>query len=272
MRSLLPSDVFVPRPQTARGKAPSLVDVTLDPAQQAAVQRPPGQALLVLGEAGHGKTTVALHRLAHLWHGSRAPMHAAVIVPTEGLARLLQPCLRRLGVDVEVLTYDRWASARARRAFRRLPRESEATPPSVTSLKRHPAVRLALRELAKREPGRIDDDVDAQQPRRPLGNVTRGDLQHLFGDRVLLERMAADGNIGFRAVADTLDRTRVQFSPTGEQEWAHVTDRARLVAVDHRSLDEGTASECANTVDVEDYAVLFELDSQRAARRGVRQR
>jgi hypothetical protein len=259
--------VFRPRPPAQRRRPPSLIDVVLDSAQRDAVQRPPRDALLVLGEAGHGKTTVALHRLAHLWRSSRVPLRAAVVVPTEGLASLLQPILRRLGVDVEALTYDRWASAQARRTFRRLPRESDSTPPSVMTLKRHPALRLALEDLAAREPGRIDDDPDAPL-RRASGNVTRGDLQHLFGDRVLLERVARAGRIAPLAVLDTLDRTRIQFSPTSEQEWAHVTDRERLVAVDRRAIDDGTASGCANTVDVEDYAVLFELDSLRAERAG----
>ncbi len=258
---------FVPRPRAERRRVPSLVDVRLDPAQRRAVDLPLGRALLVLGEAGHGKTTVALHRLAHLWRRSHEPLRAAVVVPTDGLTRLLQPMLRQLGVDLEVLTYDRWASRQARRAFRGLPRESDSTLPSVMNLKRHPALRLAIAELAAREPGRIDEDRDAPA-RRGTRNVTRGDLQHLFGDRPLLERVAVEGRIGPRSVLDTLDRTRIQFSPTAEQEWAHVTERARLVTVDHRPMDEGTAAGYANTVDVEDYAVLAELDALRAARTG----
>jgi hypothetical protein len=135
------------------------------------------------------------------------------------------------------------------------------------NLKRHPALRIALREIAAREPGRVDDDADA--PARPAARgVTRGDLQHLFGDGPLLERVALEGRIGMRSVADTLDRTRIQFGPAAEQEWAHVTDRARLVAVDGLAMDLGTSFECANTVDVEDYAVLSELDALRAARAG----
>ncbi|HEY8041254.1 MAG TPA: ATP-binding domain-containing protein [Polyangiaceae bacterium] len=261
--------LFTPRPRAARRRVPSLVDVVLDPAQKAAVERPAGRPLLVLGEAGVGKTTVALHRLAHLWRTSPpgSPLRAAVVVPTDGLVRLLQPALRKLGVDVEVLTYDRWAAAQARRAFRRLPRESDLTPPSVMALKRHPALRPVLEELAARPPGRIDDDVDA--PARPSrARVTRGDLQHLFGDRVLLERVARAGGLSSRSVIDTLDRTRIQFSLTAEQEWAHVTDRERLVAVDHRGLDEGTVTGNAGTMDVEDYAVLFELERLRSTRVG----
>jgi hypothetical protein len=262
-----PEFVFRPRPPAARRRNPSLVDVDLDPAQRAAVGLPAGVALLVLGEAGHGKTTVALHRLAHIWRSSPRTLRAAVVVPTDGLARLLQPLLRKLGVDVEVETYDRWASTQARRAFRRLPRESDSTPPGVMGLKRHPALRTALEELGARPPGRLDDDV----PERQRGaKATRADLLHLFGDRTRLERVARLGGIAPRAVLDTLERTHIQFSGTTEQEWAHVTDRQRLVAVDRRPIDDGTAFECADTVDVEDYAVLFELDRMRAERSGHR--
>ena len=120
------------------------------------------------------------------------------------------------------------------------------------TLKRNPALRLALEELAMREPGRGRRRSDAR-PSRGTGNVTRGDLQHLFGDRVLLERVARAGGISELAIRDTLDRTRVQFTATAEQQWAHVTDRERLVAVDRRALDDGTSTGCAGTVDVEDY-------------------
>ncbi len=189
-----------------------------------------------------------------------------MIVPTEGLAASLQPMLRQLGVDLEVMTYDRWASLQARRAFRRLPRESESTPPSVMRLKRHPELRSAIAELANRAPGRIDNDVDIAAP-PTTALATRGDLQHLFGDAVLLERVARAARLPPRDVNDTLDRTRTQFSPRAEEEWAHVTDRRRLLAVDGRKLDEGTASEFASTIDVDDYAVLFELARLRAAKR-----
>jgi DNA helicase-2/ATP-dependent DNA helicase PcrA len=59
--------VVSPRPPGARKRPRSLIDVDLDPAQRGAAERAPGGAMLILGEAGHGKTTVALHRLAHLY-------------------------------------------------------------------------------------------------------------------------------------------------------------------------------------------------------------
>ena len=98
-------------------------DVTalLDREQFAAASAPAEQALVVLGSAGSGKTTVALHRLAKI--GAADPEHrpfarAAVVVPEEGLARLSRRLLAPLGAgSVEVQTLDAWAYALARRVF-----------------------------------------------------------------------------------------------------------------------------------------------------------
>jgi DNA helicase IV len=79
----------------------------------------------------------------------------------------------------------------------------------------------------------------------------------------------ASGELTRRAVDEVLEHTRVQFSKTTEAEYAHVVDRARLVAVDGRPLDRGTASGDARTIDTEDYAVLFELDRMRAELGGL---
>lgn len=262
-------DWFTLRSNAERRRTPSLVDVSLDPVQRAAIDLPPARALLVLGEAGHGKTTVLLHRVARIWRATGRSNRAVVLVPSEGLVRLLQPLLRRLGADIEVWTFDLFAAKQARRAFRRLPPESESTPPSVMRLKRSPALRPILERIAERPLGIIDDDVDAMEA-RPRSRIARGDLQHLFGDRTLMEEVAKAASLPASAVSDVLERTRVQFTETTERAWAHVTDHVRLVAVDGRAIDEGTATGHASTVDVEDYPVLFELDRLRAARLGAK--
>jgi hypothetical protein len=248
--------VLRPRPLGVRRRASTLIDVDLAPAQRAAVTLPPGRHLLVLGEAGHGKTTVALHRIAHLWRQAPPSARACLVVPTEGLERWLQPLLRRLGADVEVKAYERWAREQARGVFPDLPdRESEDAAAAAARLKRHPALLRAI------------DDIAA---RRGRARARRSDLLHLFGDRVLLEAVAASaaGAIPSQTVDEVLEHTHVQFSRTAEQEWSHVTDRRRLEAVDRLALDVGTASGDARTVDTEDYAVLFEIDRRRAERRG----
>ena len=225
--------------------------------------------MLVLGEAGHGKTTVALHRLAHLYATSKGRFRAACVVPSEGLVRLLQPIVTSLGADVTVETYDRFARRQARRAFGDLPRrEGRSELAAVMRLKRDPALWPILDELSRRPPGLIDDDEDAP-PAATRAFAHRGDLQHLFGDRRLLERVVASSRQGLsqRAIEATLEHTKVQFSLRSEAAHAHV-DAERLVTVDARSLDDGTPDEDGESVDVEDYAVLFELDRLRALRAG----
>ena len=262
--------VLSPRPSHARTRAHSLYDVTLDPEQREAALRPAGGAMLVLGEAGHGKTTVALHRLAHLYATSTGRFRAACVVPSEGLARLLQPIVVRLGADVTVSTYDRFARRQARRAFGDLPsREGRSASVAVTRMKRDPALRALLQELSLRPPGVIDDDDDAPPP-TTSAQAHRGDLQHLFGDWLWMERLirASKQGISANAIEQMLEHTKVQFSARSEDAHAHV-DRARRVTVDARAIDEGTPDEDAESIDVEDYAVLFELDRLRAERLGA---
>lgn len=259
---------LAPRPERERKRAASLVDVTLDPAQLGIVRQPPGTALLVLGEAGHGKTTVALHRLSHLLSAEPAPERAAVIVPAEGLRQLIEPLMKRLGVDVEVRLYDGFARRQARRAFRDTPRrESRDASAGTVRLKRSRALGVALDEIAERKPARVDDDVDARE-RRTSAHVRHADLQALFGDRALLERVSAAAPVPFaeHVIQETLEHTRIQFARSTEREYAHV-EASKLVAIDGHELDEGTPMQDAGSIDAEDHAVLFEIDRRRAAHR-----
>lgn len=241
-----------PRPREARKPYRSPLDVTLDPAQQRAVDLERGRPLLLLGEAGFGKTTVALHRLVALKRAHHSGFRGAVIVPTEGLRRLTEMMLSRHGdPELEALTFDEWARRVARATFRGLPaKESVDATSRVVALKRNGALRTVLQDYVKKRPK----------------NVTgRRDLIHLFGDKAWLEEMviASRGRLHAAAVAEVAEHTHVQFSKTTEKEYAHVTEAERLVAVDGRSLDEATPMEDAGTIDAEDYPVLFEIERLR---------
>ena len=237
----------------------------LDDVQRRAVKLPPARPLLVLGEAGCGKTTVALHRLAELHRAAvRAgrPFRGLVLVPVEGLRRLSAALLERYGASgVDVKSFDRWAAVQARRAFPGIPRrESTGSPPAAIRLKRHPALREALRAVAMRPRG--------EMPRVKAASVSREDLLHLFGDRVLLDRVAAasNGTIDKHAVQQVIDHTRAQFRETTEAAHAHVVDVERLQSVDALRLDAGTPDEDAGSIDAEDYPVLFALSRMRQTR------
>ena len=70
--------------------------------------------------------SLALHRLARLFRAASGDFRAAVLVPTDGLRRLIEPLLRGLGVDVQVEIYEHWARRQAQKVFLDLPkRESQ---------------------------------------------------------------------------------------------------------------------------------------------------
>ena len=251
-----------PRSAELQERPPSLIDVSLDPTQRSVVDLPEQVSVLVLGEAGHGKTTVALHRLARLVEAAPSS-RAVVIVPTDGLRRLLQPLLVSLGADVEVEIYEHWARRQARASFAHLPdRESADATAGVIRFKRDPAVRAGLLALAT---GKAESRSSRNRSTSRALRTRRSDLLHLFGDRALVAQItaASQQTFGPHVIAELLEHTHVQFSRTSEEAHAHV-DRARLRAVDGRPLDEGTPWQDAGSIDAEDYAILFELDRLRA--------
>jgi hypothetical protein len=269
----------VPRPEpvaappTDRSALP-----VLDPEQQAAVDLPADTSLVLDGEAGVGKTLVALFRIASLAARARAAgrrFRALVLVPTEGLRRLVGILVERLGLDerdepggpggpgggaprirLEIAIVEPWLVERARAAFPGLPkRTSEDAGAAVIALKRHPAVRVALDDFVGWKPPKTDDRFARSRAR----------LLHLFGDKPRLERIvaAAADALPARAIAAAMAHTRIQFEITTEKAFAHV-DADRLVALDGKRLDAGTPMNDVHTFDPEDVPVLFEL-----ARRGA---
>lgn len=267
--SLLTAGQLPLRDLANRSKLSSPIEVELDPVQRHAVEFDRQRSLLVLGEAGFGKTTVALHRVAHLRAqaiASKKKFSALVLVPTRGLRRLVLALLERLGVrDVEVRTFHSWIAKQARRVFTDLPeRDSEMAPIAVARIKRHPALRHVLPEIiggtaAMREveAGYRDEEVTR----------TADQLLHLFGDRELLERVAAQssGALTPRMIDQVIAHTKVQYSPTTEHALEHV-DAERLRTVDGLAIDSGTPLHDAETIDVEDFAVLFELQRLRTGK------
>ena len=251
----------MPRPQpVARPPSDRSALPVLDPEQQAAVDLPADASLVIDGEAGVGKTLVALFRIASLEQRARAAsrrFRPLVLVPTEGLRRLARILADRLGIQrLEIAVIDDWLLGRARTAFAGLPRRtSEDAGAQVIALKRHPAVRVALDDFIGWKPPKTDDKIARSRAR----------LLHLFGDQDRLDRIvaASQGALPARGVAATMAHTRIQFEATTEKAFAHV-DADRLVALDGRRLDAGTPMNDAHTFDVEDVPVLFELVRRRA--------
>lgn len=241
------------------GARDARIDVTalLDQEQFRAIRSPPDEPLLVLGSAGSGKTTVALHRLASLsaQDPQRFPIsRARVVVPEEGLARLSARLLAPIGGgEAQVRTLDDAAIAFARSVFGNLPPLCRDTPALVTSMKRHPALFDALR--GQLGVGRSDPSLFA----------LRRELAVLFTDRPFLSSVveAAEGTLPKTAVEDTVQHTLRQMATPLERALAHITDEARKQSIDGRRLAEGTPDELAGTIDVEELPILLSVLSWR---------
>ena len=123
--------------------------IVLDPEQQRAVDLPGEVSLVLDGEAGVGKTLVALYRVAALQRRASGRFRPLVLVPTEGLRRLVRVLADRLGIArLEIAIFDEWLVERARLAFPGLPkRVSETAIAQVIALKRHPALRAVLADF-----------------------------------------------------------------------------------------------------------------------------
>jgi len=250
----------LPRPAPRHVPAPQRdALVVLDPEQQRAVDLPAETSLVVDGEAGVGKTLVALYRVASLQRRARdhsRRFRALVLVPTEGLRRLCRVLADRLQIEkLEIAVIDPWLVERARLAFPGLPaRTSEGATAQTIALKRHPAVRSVLEDFIG---WKAPKDADDKLPR------SRMRLLHLWGDQPRLQRIVDASGLPQRAITETMKHTRIQFETTTEKQFRHV-DADRLVALDGKKLDAGTTMEDAHTFDAEDAPVLFEL-----MRRGV---
>ncbi len=240
------------------------VTALLDADQYAAVCAPPEQPLLVLGSAGSGKTTVALHRLARIaaLDPARYPLAAmSVVVPEEGLARLSRRLLAPLGAgEAQVKTLDAWSSATAREVFGQ-PIALCADPPAlVSSLKRHPALYRALRDrfakLARAS-------TTLPRLRRRLADV--------FTDRGFLEGVvaASGGDVPRSAVEETVRHTLLQIAEPLDRQLASITVASMKQALDGRAIAEGTPDELAGTLDVDDLPILLFLRASRVGLDGA---
>lgn len=233
---------------------PADITALLDAEQYAAVSAPPEDALLVLGSAGSGKTTVALHRLARICAAQphKYPLqHTKVVVPEEGLARLSRRLLSPLGAgSAQVQTLDAWAADLAQRLFEKELKIYYDAPGLVVSLKRHPATFRAFRERFMK----LDAERCHWQRLRRL-------IAEQFSNRDFLTRIVAEsqGEISGRSIDATIQHTMRQLADNPRRELSFITDAERRTALDGKAIYEGTPEELAGTVDIEDLPVMLFL-------------
>lgn len=128
------------------------VSALLAPDQYEALTQSDEEPILILGTAGSGKTTIALHRVSNLVYQNpkKYPQSSiGVIVPDKGLAGLSSKLLASLDLPgVKCQTYDDWLRGQAKLHLRRLPNKiCDSTPYNVIRMKRHPAMIEAIKAL-----------------------------------------------------------------------------------------------------------------------------
>lgn len=141
----------------------------LDPEQFEILNADLDDPLLILGGAGCGKTTVALHRIALLHFRDKhrfAQKNMAVIVPEPGLMKLSRRLLDSLNLfEVDVITFDMWINQQARRMISGLPRRVNYDAPSdVIRFKRHPAIKSAFSLIVAQNILEIKKEAKAKLP------------------------------------------------------------------------------------------------------------
>lgn len=223
--------------------------IHLDPQQRQVVTAAPEIPLLVIGGAGSGKTTAALHRLASLAEASGGP--ALIVVPTEELASKSRALLRALRVQARVRTLDAWLGREARRVFPELSEHDSAADAKVIRFKRHPAVLEVLEEI-----GQLRDEP-----------VQREDLFELWGDTALVHEIvdASGGDLTEAEARAVVAHASVQFTEVDRTEEGEL-----VLGAEGLPLHAGTPVEDALTCDVEDLPILFALERLRGGRRRPR--
>ncbi len=135
-----------------------LAEITglIDTAQFDLIARPQG-FVAIRGNAGSGKTTVALHRIAFLAYADRSIDSPETLFVTfsPALCAYVSHVLPALGITrVAVVTYRQWAAELRRRHFSDLPDATrETAPAAVQRMKLHPLIGDAIARQVREQPG-----------------------------------------------------------------------------------------------------------------------
>ncbi len=149
----------------------------ITPDQFQVLTRPDRGVVVLRGQAGSGKTTVALHRIAYLhYHDpSRFRLDRVLVVMfNKALQTYIRRALTDLDIEgVQVSTFHAWASRMLRTQRRPLTFGSN-TPPAVATFKEHPAVEGLLHRAVARLGTRLEGWLTVPESLRETWDGTQG--------------------------------------------------------------------------------------------------
>lgn len=241
---------------SAQHAAPEIAAL-LDKQQYSLLVQDPFKPLLILGGAGAGKTTVALHRLAHLNYMKPEYFkenNMLMIVPEPGLVRLCQNLLAGLGLaNVTVRTYDDWITRQKKKFLKGLSNKiCEETPAEVVRFKRSAGIVDAIKAFVVKKQSESSDWVHKQNHLK--------DHHDFFTDSEVLthalstKQKSSNSDLVDRVVRHT--REQIAESSAGRYQGY---DEERISSLDGMDLDWGTPDEIRGTIDIEDFAIMLEI-------------
>jgi DNA helicase-2/ATP-dependent DNA helicase PcrA len=150
----------------------------ITPDQFGVLTRSDSGVVVLRGQAGSGKTTVALHRIAYLRYQDPERFRldrVLVVMFNKALQTYIRKALGDLELEgVQVATFHAWASGMLRRGGHSV-RFATGAPPAVTALKQHPAIEALLVAAVDRLGRRLEDWLPVPAERRSDWEATEGE-------------------------------------------------------------------------------------------------
>jgi len=237
----------------------------ITPDQFGVLTRPESGVVVLRGQAGSGKTTVALHRVAYLHYHDPERFRldrVLVVMFNKALQTYIRKALGDLDLrGVQVATFHAWAS-RMLRAGGLSVRFAGGAPPEVAALKQHPAVEALLVAAVDRLGARLEAWLPVPEGLAPAWEDTEGKglerVAAFFAQRSPDERTVLQG-LRRRVWARLGDHSRDLYGLVAEPEAA----RAALPPALHGAVPLLEAHlarrKDEQTVDFADAALLLRL-------------
>ena len=240
----------------------------LDKEQYALLTQEPFRPLLILGGAGAGKTTVALHRLAHLNYDNPEYFKEnsmLMIVPEPGLVRLCQNLLASLGLSkVSVQTFDTWISKQKKKFLKGLSNKiCDETPSEVVRFKRSSGIIKAIEAFIEKKQSENEEWIHSK-------NHLRDHRDFFTDEQVLMKAVDKAQSVDEQVVHKVVKHAREQMAESSGDRYQGF-DEERLKSLDGKDLDWGTPDEIRGSIDIEDFAIMLEIAHRKyQASKGMR--